>query len=290
MIQVTTEVFEKVCYSNKQTDEYVSLFGEKISRELSYMAETHDRKSREIVKLVEPYQHNHKIQHEGVAHSFARLKTLAEHDHEQQRLKLSNHVGDQDARKKFMLNIDGHLSISGAPYDVEWIDGAIAYAHKSNGEFGISPMNGYAAAAVGTFMNPITPPGQDIIARVTAYMPISYSWYNWIINWGYTSTHGGVGVLIYDLNDGSIVIDNRSKPELWNAARSTPGFSSEQDIQTSLSFTSAAETYFVMRSGHSYLTWFWCWGGTYFSGDTCLSMASMACKLPFIVVKPWLSI
>jgi len=289
MIQVTSEIFEKACHSKKQTDEYVSLFGKKISKELAHMQETHERKSSEIAKLVAPYQHNHKIQHEGIAYSFDRLKTLAVSDHEQQRLALANHVGDQDARKKFMLNIDGYLSISGAPYDVEWIDGASAYAHKSNGEFGFSPMSGYAAAAIGSFMNPVTPPGQDIIARVRAYMPISYSWFNWIILGGYASTHGGVGVLIYDLNDGSVVIDNRSKPELWSTATSIPGFSGEQDMQTSLGFTSAAETYFIMRSGHSYLTWFWCWGGTYFYGDAS-SMASIACKLPFIVVKPWLSI
>lgn len=289
MIQVTTKILEKDCYSKKQTDEYVSLFGKKMSKELSYMAETHERKSREIAKLLEPYQHHHNIQHEGMTYSFDRLKALADYDHEQQRTKLVNHHDDRDAQKKFMLNIDGYLNISGAPYDVEWSDGATAYAHRSNGEFGFSPMSGYAAAAVGTFMNPTTPPGQDIIARVTAYMPISYSWFNWIIAGGYASTHGGVGVLIYDLNDGSVVIDNRSKPELWNANRSIPGLSNEQDIQTSLGFTSAAETYFVMRSGHSYLTWFWCWGGTYFYGDAS-STASMACKLPFIVVKPWLSI
>ena len=286
----TKEIFEKVSYSKKQTDEYISLFEKKISRELEHMAESHERKSKEIAKLVEPYRDHHKIQHEDVASSFAHLKTLAGYDHEQQRLKLTKHVGDQEARKNFMLNIDGHLSISGAPYDVEWTNGAIAYAHKSNGEFGISPMNGYAAAAVGTFMSPTTPPGQDIIARVTAYMPISYSWFNWIISGGHASTHGGVGVLVYDLNDGSVVIDNRSKPELWNASRSTPGLSNQQDTQTYLSSTSAAETYFVMRSGHRYLTWFWCWGGTYHSDGTNLSMASMACKLPFIVVKPWLSI
>ena len=290
MMQETKEIFEKVCYSKQQTDEYISLFEKKISNELAHMSEKHERKAREISKLLDPYQKHHKIRHKEIASSFEHLTTLARYDHEQQRLKLTEHVGDQDARKNYMLNIDGHLSISGAPYDVEWTNGAIAYAHKNNGEFGISPMNGYAAAGLGIFMNPITPPGEDIIARITAYMPISYSWFNWIINSGYTSTHGGVGVLIYDLNDGSVVIDNRSKPELWNASRSEPGLSSEQDIETYLGFTSAAETYFVMRSGHSYLTWLWCWGGTYFSGDTCLSMASMACKLPFVVVKPWLSI
>ena len=172
----------------------------------------------------------------------------------------------------------------GPPYDVEWTDGAIGYAKKNIGEFGISPMNGNAAAAVGEYISPV----QDVIARFTAYVPISFSWFNWIINSGYASTNGGIGVLVYDLNNGSILADNRST--LWNDTKTSQGLSNQPQTMTYLSQTSSGETYFAMRAGGLYLVWVWCWGWANFSGDVTLSMASIACKMPFIVVKPWLSI
>ena len=284
MIKESTSLLEKVSPSKKQIEDSVSLFGAKISKELELMEHAHEKKAQAITRLINPYQSQQEIRDVDAAASFAGLKEWAEYDHKQQRTKLTNGLFDLEPRREFMISIDDRLRVAGPPYDVEWSSGAIGYAHKNTGEFGISPMNGYAAAAVGTFISP----AQDAIARITAYMPITFSWFNWILGSGYASTYGGVGVLVYDLSNGSVVADSRA--QLWNAAKSDPGLSNQGETQTYLSYTSAAETYFAMRGGRQYLAWMWCWGGTYSSGNLALSMASIACKVPFIVVKPWLSI
>jgi len=284
MITEVNQVFQKVSPSKKQIDDSISLFDKKMSKEFEEAARAYEKRAHLMSNVVKPFQGSHDIKPESADSSFRSLKDLVMTEHEHQRYKLTHDISDVEVRKTFMLKIDDRLRIMGPPYDVEWTNGVIGYAKKNVGEFGITPMNGNAAAAVGEYISP----AQDVIARFTAYVPISFSWLNWIINSGYASTNGGIGVLVYDLSNGSILADNRSV--LWNNTRTSPGLSNQPETMTYLSYTSAGETYFAMRGGGLYLVWVWCWSSANFSGNVALSMSSIACKMPFMVVKPWLSI
>lgn len=281
MITDVSELLERVSPTKEKINDSISLFDEKISKEFRQKGEAEEQRANLITRISAPFQNPLIDKLELNAPDFTTLEELAHNEHEQHRRKLNEGNTDVEERARYMLRIDERFNIMGPPYDVDWTNGAVGYAHQYTGEFGISPFNGQAAAALGVFISPI----QNVIGRFTAYAPITYSWFNWIINSGYASTNGGIGVMIYNINSGKLLADNRAK--LWNNTLVGAGFSNESETSTYLSNTSAAESYFAMTGGDVYLVWVWCWAEAKFIGSPALSMASIAGKIPFIAVQSW---
>lgn len=281
MITDISELLQRVSPTKEEIRNSVSLFDEKVSKEFKRKAETEERRARLVTKISEPFKSPIIDKMELSAPDFKSLEELALNEHELHRRNLIEEFTDVEERARYMLRIDERFNIMGPPYDIDWTSGAIGYAHQNTGEFGISPFNGQAAAAVGVFISPI----QDVIGRFTAYVPVTYSWFNWIINSGYGSTNGGIGVMIYDVKSGKLLLDNRAK--LWNNTLVGAGFTNESETTTYLSNTSAAESYFAMTGGDSYLVWIWCWSEAKFIGSPALSMASIAGKIPFVALQSW---
>lgn len=284
MITEVSEFLQRVSPSKAQVDESIELFDQTIVKELQQRSEANENRMNIISKAVEPFQQMTGQQPSIPVSSVNSLKELAVKEHEQHRQKIQKTPQGLEERKQSLIQVNDATRIMGSPYDTVWTNGAAGYAHKNSGEFGFSPITtGQAAAAVGVYVSP----AQDAIGRFTAYVPVTYSWTDWVTTFGQASTNGGIGVIIYDANTQEIMADNRS--ELWKNTQIGTGFSNESDMSTYLSNTSSAETYFLLRAGGLYLIWVWCWGQSGFSGAA-LSIASMAAKMPFVVVKPYLSI
>lgn len=281
MITEVGELLQRVAPTKEIAENSINLFDEKISKEFKQKAETEERRASLITEISEPYKTPVIDNLDLSTPDFKSLEELAFNEHELQRQQLKEEHADVEERARYMLRIDERYNIMGPPYDIDWTSGAIGYAHQNTGEFGISPFNGQAAAAVGIFISPI----QNVIGRFTAYVPVTYSWFNWIINSGYASTNGGIGVMIYDVKSGKTLLDNRAK--LWNNTLVGAGFSNESETSTYLSSTSAAESYFAMTGGDLYLVWVWCWGEAKFIGSPALSMVSIAGKIPFVALQSW---
>ncbi|WP_028979729.1 hypothetical protein [Sporocytophaga myxococcoides] len=281
MLTDVSELLQRVSPTKEEIKGSIISFEEKISQEFKQKAEIENKRAHLVTKISEPYKTPIIDNMELSAPDFKSLEELALNEHELHRQKLKEEHTDVEERARYMLRIDERYNIMGPPYDIDWTNGAIGYAHPSTGEFGIAPFNGQVAAAIGIFISPL----QNVIGRFTAYVPVTFSWFNWIINSGYASTNGGIGVMIYDVKSGQPLLDNRAK--LWNNTLVGAGFSNESESSTYLSSTSAAESYFAMTGGESYLVWIWCWGETKFIGSPALSMASIAGKIPFVALQSW---
>ncbi|MBO9700114.1 MAG: hypothetical protein J7604_07870 [Sporocytophaga sp.] len=281
MITDVSELIQRVSPTKEEIRDSVAYFDEKISKEFKQKAETEEKRAHLVTKISEPYKTPIIDNMELSSPDFKSLKELALNEHELHRLNLKEEHTDVEERARYMLRIDERYNIMGPPYDVDWTSGAVGYAHQNIGEFGITPFNGQVAAAIGIFISPL----QNVIGRFTAYVPITFSWFSWIINSGYSSTNGGIGVMIYDVKSGQPLLDNRAK--LWNNTLVGAGFENESESTTYLSSTSAAESYFAMTEGDTYLVWIWCWGEAKYIGSPALSMASIAGRIPFVAVQSW---
>jgi|GEM_PF-5194376 len=199
---------------------------------------------------------------------------------EEERLKFKNvksllHPNDV---RTLSVTTSGGLIISVPPYDVQWTTSKIwDKADSKAGTFTAETIDslGYQAAGVGLFVSSRIP--QNV--RFSADAEFHSRWTDLVIE-GAATTEGGIGVLVYE--GGNVVA--RSDAQLWsdfqvgNALHGASG-----DTMTTLTQTSAGQTYFHMLPGRQYLVWVWCWTTAAILGND-LAIGIIDCSMPFVVV------
>jgi hypothetical protein len=283
MIVEDNMLIKQVSPSQQQVEESIYLLDKDLTAELKQIAAVNEKRASYLSDKAGPFLSRQDFPVDNVTATIKDIQNYATDDFARQRSSLNDYVKATEQITLFNAHVGQRPTVTGPPYDVEWTTGSFAYAHKDTGEFGIATMDGYAAAAVGIYITS----GENTLGQISPFVPVNYSWINVVVNGGWASCNGGVGVLIYDLTN-TTAVPLPYKATLWNRAQNGTGLINGPDSTTYIGSVINGEMLFPLYANRLYLAWVWCWGwsGSSDSGRTTAALGSISCKMPFAVVRP----